>query len=274
MKIAKRLGLFVLVGLLTFGLGLWLAPVKNPWVLVFQQSPWKVLLAFENQDLQKLDLPSTRMVEGAVKAITERDENTVSRLKPALFQSMPNTAGEKRYLLVEIAPMVIIPGNTSLRVHVFDTTGRVLNVQKFNAGYRSTVTGIHIRDNAILQRPLLVVDVEYVFGGNPSTQYYALVGDDLSLIYLEQNGKLDKNNYDDSYMTIGPEDERLADEAEKDLDSSNEAEVLSALVWLNGYHSELPLKSRAGLQKRLKELRQSENIWISSAAQSVLESKY
>ena len=49
---------------------------------------------------------------------------------------MSNNEGEKRYVLVELAPMAIIPGNSSLRVHVFDTAGLLLNVQEFNAGYR------------------------------------------------------------------------------------------------------------------------------------------
>ena len=56
---------------------------------------------------------------------------------------------------------------------------------------------------------LLIVDVEYVFGGNTSTQYYALAGDDMSLIYLEQYGRpVDTTITTISHMTIGPQDER------------------------------------------------------------------
>ena len=272
MKIAKRLPIFLVVGLLTFALGMLVAPVKNPWVLVFQQSPWKVLLAFENQDLQKLDVPSRRMMEGAVEAITgKRDENTVSGFKPALFRSMSNSAGERRYVLVEIAPLVMIPGSTSLRVHVFDTAGHILNVQEFNAGYRTTVTGMRIRDNANLQHPLLIVEAEYCLGGNPSTQYYALTGDNLVLVYLEQNGRPDHNNYQHSHMTIGPRIERTVIEWENRLGEVDDAEVLAALVWFNG---NLELRSRDRAYRRLVDLTQSENQWIKTAAQSVLESKY
>lgn len=173
MKLAKRLPIFVSAGLLTFALGVWMTPVEQQSLLVLRQDPWQMLLTFENQDLQALDEQSLRKVKAAVEAITgKRDDNFLGQFQPALFRLLSNTKGEKRYVLVEEAPLVLIPGNATLRVHVFDTTGRLRNAQEFSAGHRMSITSMRIREVPVVEHQLLIVDTEYCLGGHPSSQYY------------------------------------------------------------------------------------------------------
>jgi hypothetical protein len=275
MRISKRNPIFIAVSILTFALGVFVTPrlelpngFRRENVLVLRQSPWKLLLSFENQDLLGLDEPRKRMIEGAVVAITgQRHENPIGRFEPALFRTIVNTQGEKRYILVELAQIAIIPGNSSLRVYVFDPAGSLLNSQEFNAGYRTAITSMRVRDNEIVPQPLLIVEAEYCLGGHPSTQYYALTSDRVELVYLEQDGRVDRNAYL-SHMSVGPQLERSVDELEKALGSSEEVEVLSALVW---YNTNPPLPKHATVQNRLRELSQSENYFIKRAAHLVLE---
>jgi hypothetical protein len=292
MKIAKRTSILLFVGLLTFALtfvlGVWLTRLGTTRISCPRLSMWQVLLSFENQNLLGLDAESRRQVEAAIQGhLGKLYEYKVTRFEPALFRSMLNTNGEKRYVLIEKAPLVFIPGNSSLRAHVFDTAGVLLSAQEFNAGYRMALTGMRIRKNGLINDEALIVDTAYCIGGDhPSSQYYALVGERMELIHLEQDGQLDRNDYMSSHMTIGPRIVRSVDEWEKVLSSSNSAEILSALVWLGGSHwTDIPspyddkveaekahaLRSRGGVRKRLRELSQSDNPWIKTAAQSVLE---
>ena len=64
-----------------------------------------------------------------------------------------------------------------------------------------------------------------------------VVGNRISLAYLEEDGQFERNNYQDSNMTIGPSIRgRSADDWEKALRSTDTAEVMSALIWLGGLH--------------------------------------
>jgi hypothetical protein len=278
MRISKRNPIFILAAVLTFALGVFVTPVKQPKglvlenVLVLRQSPWKLLRTFENQDLLGLDEHSTRLVEGAVEALTGRryaNEPSFERFQPALFRAMLSNEGEKRYVLVELAQITIIPGNSYLRVHIFDSAGYLLNTQKFNAGYRTSVGPMRIRNSDMLQHPVLMVDTSYCLGGHPGTQFYALNGDRIVLVYLEQDNRVDHNSYPSSHFTIGPQNERSIREWEDALDSTEDVEVLSALVWFNG---NLEFRTRDRVSERLEELKNSENYFIKRAAESVLES--
>lgn len=267
MRIAKRLPLFLCASVLTFALGVGFTRFTTTKTYCPRFSPWEVLLKFENQDLQGLGEESRRQVEAAVKAITGKSyENTAGEFKPALFRSMSNTNHEQRYVLVELAQLFMIPG--SLRVHVFDAAGHLLNLQEFNVGQRMTVRSMRIRKTDLINQQTLIVDSQYCLGGHPSQQFYALVGNGLVLIYLEQDGKLDNNNYRDWHMTIGPKIERSVIEWGNYLSSTDDAEVLSALVWFNGNR---PLMSRNRPYRQLHDLTRSKNLWIKTAAESALE---
>lgn len=290
MSCTKRLAIFALASFSTFLLGVLVTRVDSTWILQPREpSAWEVLLSFENQDLEGLNGQSTRVLEQAVVVLTGHEKKEWFSFEPKLFRRILNTNGEQRYILVEEAPLVTIPGNTDLRVHVFDTAGRLLKCDESNGGYRTVVTGMKIRKLPEIDQETLVVNGEYCLGGSPSEQFYVLIGNQITLVYLTLNGQFDSNNYNSRHMTIGPLIQRSTDDWENALHSGDEAEVLSALLWFGGIHwsGEPPpydddkeesekvssLISRERVQRRLVQLSQSENLWIRRAAESIVDKK-
>lgn len=287
MTIKRRAVVFALVGLLTFAMSVWLMPLAPRVFSLQSQRSWEVLLSFENQDLEGLSEESLREVAVAVRAVTGQPEVADSQhFVPALFRRISNTAGEKQYILVEHGPLEFIPGESRMRVHLFDAKGRILSSDNFSAGWRTVLNGFRIRRPSGLNSDALIVDTDYCFGGSPGQQYYAVVGNQLMLVYLEQAGRFESNAYSYRNLTIGPLVSSSADDWEKALGSAHEAEVLSALVWLGGDHwngqpppynedeaeakKASSLRSRDAVRQRLTALSESDNWWIKAAAKSAL----
>lgn len=302
MKMKKRLLVFVSIGIASFLIGVALTRVRSIATAKYRQpSPWQVLLSFQNQDLEGLKGEPLRAVTSAVEALTGKpDPDESGPYKPSLFRSISNSKGETRYLLVENGPLVIIPSESRLRVHVFDTTGRLLSTDDFGAGWRMIVTGMRVRDNDQIGHEALIVDSEYVFGGSAATHYYALMGDRLELVYAtaliqgEWLYRPDRNSYRDSNLTVGPSIYRSAEDWEKALNSADNAEVLAALMWLGGSHADpkadatvwaedrveaekfSTLRARDSVQRKLKELSEVNEqadltkFWIKAAAATAL----
>lgn len=285
MKFTLRLAGFVLASLATFFVGVFLTRALVQ--LHREPSAWQVLLSFENQDLEGLDEKSSEILQKAVTAVTgQPNENQPHYFLPRIFRTISNTSGEKRYILVEESPLRMIPGNSWLRVHVFDNAGTLLNEQKFNAGYRVVLNTIQVRRMEVLNLETLVIQGEYVLAGHLLREYYVLSGNQIALVYLEGDGFLDTNNYANPHMTVGPQIQRSVDEWEKALNSADDVDVLTALLWLGGVHwNGLPapydvdkdeaekvsiLSSREPVRKRLFELSQSKNYWIKAAAQPII----
>jgi len=267
MRITLRLAGFALAGLATFFVGVFLtrALVQRH----REPSAWQVLLSFENQDLEGLDAKSSEVLQKAVTAVTGHASKNQHHndFLPRIFRTISNTSGEKRYILVEEAPLMMIPGNSWLRVHVFDTAGRLLNEQEFNAGYRISLSSIQIRRIEAINSEGLIAQGLSVFGGHFLSQYYVLSGNQIALVYLETDGLFDRNQH----MTIGPQIQRSADEWEQALHSEHDTEVLTALLWLGSEEEEGSiLSSREQVRKRLFELSQSKNLWIKAATQPII----
>lgn len=197
MRMSKRNPIFILVSIVTFALGVWVTTrVEQPQLLlVLRQSPWQMLLRFENQDLRKLDEQHTRMFTRAVETITGKRYENVDRgnFEPALFRSMLNSNGEKRYVLVELATLWMIPGSSTLRIHVFDTAGRILNAQEFDTGNRTFVTSMRISQYGAIDRQLLSVEGEYSLTNHAFTQFYTLTGDRFELLEQLDHKALESN---------------------------------------------------------------------------------
>ena len=121
MRITLRLAGFALAGLATFFVGVFLTRALVQ--LHREPSAWQVLLSFENQDLEGLDEKSSAVLQKAVTAVTGHVRgNELSAFAPRVFRTISNTSGEKRYILVEESPLVMIPGNASLRFTFLTST--------------------------------------------------------------------------------------------------------------------------------------------------------
>src|ERR1041385_6498107 len=128
MSFTRKLANFALASLITFGLGVTVhrfGPAE--WRYFSAPSSWQVLLSFENQDLAGLDEQSMRTAERAITETTGATQQTqVLLFVPRIFRKISNSDGTLHYILVEESPLVIIPGEATVRVHIFDTAGIIL----------------------------------------------------------------------------------------------------------------------------------------------------
>lgn len=289
MRIIKKLAAFSLAGVITFGLGVVVQRGGSAAKRYFSEpSAWKVLLSFENQDLENLDEQSMRAVKHAIDATTPPvDPTRYSDFEPRLFRKISNSDGEPRYVLVEEQPMWSIPGAEKFRAHIFDTTGRVLSGGEFFTGNRIYIMAMGLKKNYWLKSEVLRLDGETMFGPPAFHQYYMVIGNELRLVYLDSNGRVDYNEYLYPSLTIGPRINLSADEWEADLQSTDDARVLSALTWLGGSHwsgQEPPydddrangekvtkLRARESVSRRLAELTNSPNYFVKRAADAIVK---
>jgi hypothetical protein len=291
MRIIKKLAVISIASLITFGLGVAVHRFGSAATRYFSEpSAWQVLLSFENQDLGSLDESSSRAVHNAIDKLTGpgRAPEYV-QFEPRLFRKLANSNGEPRYMLVEQSPMRFIPGAETIRVNIFDTAGKVLSSTEFGLGNRMTIIGMRIRTDYWVVPNALTIDCEYWLGGNSSHQAFTIVGNELRLIYLGDGIRVDHNNYQTPWMTIGPRLNHSADEWERELQSTDDARVLSALTWLGGghwdgqgppYDEDRPdaekitnLRSRESVRQRLAGLTKSPNYFIRTVAQAILKDK-
>lgn len=291
MRIIKKLAAFSLAGVITFGLGVVVqrggSAAKR---YFFEPTAWRVLLSFENQDLQNLDEESMHAVNHAIEMTTgQSDADQFLRFEPRIFRKISNTRGEPRYILVEEKRLAIIPGTASVRVHIFDTDGKVLSSTQFDTGNRMAIIAMRIRRDHWMDKPTLVINSEYWLGEHTSHQVYAVVENELRLAYISAPFGIASNNYRQPILTIGPRLNLSADDWERELQSTDDARVLSALTWLAGSHwegQEAPydedrpdgekvkdLRARESVRRRLNELTNSKNFFIEHAAKAMLENK-
>ena len=285
----------LVVAILTFVIG-WSIPVRvlNPHsdeILVFRMSglsarPWALLLAYENQDLTKLDPHAKARLQLAVDSLRGPTDN--ESLYPRLFSRITTSAGEQRYVLVEESSLRMIPGESRLRTSVFTTDGTLLSSSEFGAGWRIAISGVSfIEVGSVKGEVLQVESFPMINGADIAKQYYSLVADEMRLIRLEDSrGVLIPNVYRTPNYTIGfTHIGQSAEDWEKALTSGDTAEVLAALTWLAGKHldpgegvpdysheyiSEAQLvqvvRTRPVIAVAVSSLKDSNNPWVREAA--------
>jgi hypothetical protein len=291
MRIIKKLAVFSIASLITFGLGVMVHRFGSAATRYFSEpSAWQVLRSFENQDLGMLDEKSLHAVRDAIGKLTGPGRPPhYMQFEPRLFRRIANSNGEQRYMLVEQLPMWMIPGAETIRVNIFDSAGKLLSTTEFDTGNRMGIIGMRIRTDYWVVPDALTIDCEFWLGGNSSHQAYTIVGNELRLIYLGDGLKIDNNNYHTPWMTIGPRLNLSADEWERELQSTDNARVLSALIWLGGYHwdGQAPpydedrpdaekvtnLRGRESVRRRLADLTKSPNYYIRVVAEATVKDK-
>lgn len=288
------------VGLLTFSLGWSIATIPferkcTPGVLTVRVAraslpPWAVLLSYQDRDLTKIE-SAEHQLRTAIDALRGRIEN--ERLYARRFSRISTSEGKSRYVLVEESPLVSIPGDSRLRISLFDLDGRLIDSAEFGAGWRISVSEIRfIKAKDIEGEVLEVRSYRHINGADVVKQYYALLEDTMTLIRLEDSsGALFQNTYRTPNHTIGQtKTGRPAADWERALVSNDTAEVLAALTWLGGHHldpseadgsyvyedlSEARLakevRQRPAVKAAVNALRNSNNAWVREAASSAAE---
>lgn len=307
----KRFPFYLFIALITFVIGVsiaafwYLHPNSTPTLekSVLAQSPklpkanlsaWQMLLSFENQDLKELDQKSKVELQKIIDTLVGKRKNEL--LIPRLISKISNAQGQINYALVEESPLLTIPGECGIRVHIFSLEGKLLNSSAFSSGWRITLTEMKLKFMPEIGREVLEVSSEPVINGRDiAKQYYALIGEKILLVRLEDSGgQLIRNNYGAPNHTIGfTLVGRPAKEWEKALESDDVAEVLATLTWLSGIHwnPQTPepeytheemrearladdVRLREGVKVGLRRFTQSENIWVRSAANLATKVEY
>jgi hypothetical protein len=199
-----------------------------------------------------------------------------------------------RYVLMGANGLFVIPDDSRANACVFDLQGNLLSYTEFSLGWRSSFQSVSLISNDELGLPM----IRFVMGRSDleTEQFYALIGDNLSLIRLEGKAGLLRNQFVAENWTIGPRiPDRTSEEWEETLRSTNPGEVLAALTWIGGKHWDLKIphvwsdghsdlspevrknaelvtgvRLRPSVQQRLIELRDSGSRWMKEAAELAL----
>jgi hypothetical protein len=196
--------------------------------------------------------------------------------------------GVARYVVLLGEPEMIIPGGSSACVFLFEGASKLINNWCFPTGYRITLDSASFEFSTDLGSDVISLHmVRFINGRNVAKEYFAINGDRLRFIRMENDkGEAVQNEYVFPNVEIGivpagsTEDEWIGM-----LQSSDKTEVLSALLFLGGRHiteskrhfAPEPAESKyAGLfqqlvgSPRIHELivglSSSDNEWIRQAA--------
>lgn len=293
----------IAVGILTFIIG-WSIPsvilkpacerVAAPVGATLTQvlSVWTILLSVQNRDLRKIEGPAKAQLEMAIESLRGKVENQF--LVARLFSKVSTNNGEQRYVLIEESPLVFIPGDSRLRISLFNPDGELLDSSEFGAGWRIGLTEIRfIQVKDIRGEVLEVESYPGIGGADVARQYYALVGDKMRLIRLEDsNGALTPNRYSTPNHNIGlTQTGRSAADWQEALLSNDLAEVLATLTWLGGWHWNIKngdesaywheepaearlveeVRARPAVRKAVNALKDSDNPWVRDAARAAAD---
>jgi hypothetical protein len=289
------------VAILTFIIGLSIATVvlkpvskrnEGIWVPApAAVSPaWPILLSWQDRDLTQIQEPQKSQLKMAIEALRSTRNQF---LEPRLFSRVSTFPGEERYVLVEESPLVYIPGDSRLQISIFYLDGTLLDSSEFGAGWRISLSGIRFtRVNGISGDVLEVKSAPHINGADIGKQYYAVIGDKMRLIRLEDsNGGLIANYYSSPNHTIGfTEVGRSAEEWENSLITKDEAQSLATLTWLSGFHLNIDegapnyvhedlsearlveeVRARPGVKKIVNALKDANNPWLREAARLAAE---
>ena len=256
------------------------------------KAAWHTLLEFENRQLSKLSKHHSEKLKKAIDALIGKRDDAF--LVPRLVTTISDSKWQKRYALIEESPLLMIPGNSGLSVHIFAQDGSLIRSSAFQTGWRIFVTDIRIAYLPQIKREVVEVrSAPAINGRDVARQLYALINDEVLLIRLEDKaGHLIRNAYGAPNHTFGfTITGRSTKEWKAALESGDFAEVLATLTWLSGTHldpneavpevSGMPpvshedisearlvgeVRSREDVRRHLKALLLSQNLWVRQAA--------
>jgi hypothetical protein len=247
---------------------------------------WSILVSWQHRDLRQIDGAPKAQLQMAIESLRGKPQNPF--LSPRLFSRVLTSDGDHKYVLIEESPLVMIPGGSGLGISLFTTDGKLIDSSEFEAGWRIALTEIRLVSVNDIRGEVLEVDaLPFINGANIAKQYYALVGNKMKLIRLEDSkGALFTNYYGAPNHTIGfVQTGRSPDDWQEALVSNDVAEVLATLTWLGGEHlnpreaepnymhedlSEArvveEVRARPAVKAAVNALKHSQNRWIREAA--------
>jgi hypothetical protein len=223
-----------------------------------RRDAWRRLLAFEGQDLWKLEGEPREAVAALANRLVPDGKEPGSFgydfFRPRLFERIETADGPRLVLLVS-PTLLIMPGQQWHRLHLFDEAGSLRGSSDFSSGWRTYVNEVQITARGGVKAPLLKMSVSG-YPQRAAAEYYALLGDRAVLVRLEgRDGKPVRNAYGCPYPSTGPPaPRRTAEEWARALASADAVEVLQALTWVGGRHESLEdLKEEQEQERRMLE---------------------
>jgi hypothetical protein len=173
-------------------------------------------------------------------------------------------------------PLIIIPGGSSARVQLLDRSGKSIGAWSFQAGWRLDPVDASIGYSKALESNLIVLSTARVINGRDiAKEYFAVDKDRLRLVRLENSkGEGVQNEYVLPNYEIGiVPDAKNVDQFAGLLESSDKADILSALVFLGGSQADgkyatlfQQLMDSPRIHALIERLTASDNEWTAQAA--------
>lgn len=241
---------------------------------------------FLGRDLWK-DRPPARDLKRLIKVVGVMPKGSI--LEPLPWHIWKtNHGGPARYVVLFGEEELIVPGGSSACVLLLDSALRRVNSWCFQTGWRITLADASFEFSRDLASDVIVLHMaRFINGRNVAKEYFAIGGDRLRLVRMEDDkGNAVQNdyvlpNYEIGVVPAAKSEEQWAGM----LESMDKGDVLSALVFLGGWHIDetrpalpsWPKESKyAGLFQQLLDsprireaiarLAHSENEWIRQAA--------
>lgn len=273
-----------------------------------QERPVDSLASYVGRDVRKMDAEEKRVFVDLFRTAAGDDQALSQKDWEFVPQTLYEFDDPKLRFFVEIAPGFDRPGFCGLRLHYFGPDWSYDRRDSFSTGYRQEIVQVRrltpkaLGCNALVVKTISAgpwtVDIQGqrvgtpFFSGKHQLQYYAVVGDALMLVRREdESGNLVLNQYSNwSVPEIGMNyPQGTTAELLEVLRSKSETQKLALLVWLSGKHMSSTVKRRQGvsqepleslqsyeelcksaeLAKVVRELRQSDNLWIREYAERI-----
>jgi hypothetical protein len=199
-----------------------------------------------------------------------------------------NRNGQTRYVVLLAEGLVSIPGGSSACVQLFDANGTRINSWSFQTGWRIGPENVSIEFSKDLASDLIVLHmVRAINGRDIAKEYFAISNDRLRFVRMEsRNGDIFQNEYVFPNFEIGiVPDATTGGQWVSLLESSDQADVLSALLFLGGRHITEPqrhfdsepqeskyaglfqqLLSNPRIRELIGRLSNSDDAWVRQAA--------
>jgi hypothetical protein len=147
--------------------------------------------------------------------------------------------GRTRYIVLLGKPLASIPGGSSACVQLFDATAKRINSWCFQTGCRINLGSASVEFSSDLACDLIVFQMDRLINGpNVEKEYFAIGNDRLQFVRMENDkGEAVQNEYIFPDLEIGfVPDANTVEQWAGMLESTDKADVLSALVFLGGRH--------------------------------------
>ncbi len=195
---------------------------------------------------------------------------------------------QTRYVVLLGGTAATIPGGASARVHLFDRSGKSIDAWSFNVGWRIFLYDASFEYSTALASNLIVLHTAKTINGRDVAKEILAIDKDRPLLVRLENSKGETipNEYIISEIEVNVTPNAKSVEVFVTLlESSDKADVLSALVFLGGRHLDDPRWIRLPgpheskyaavfqevigdprIQASIMRLTMSDNDWIKQAA--------